>query len=80
MFLGFDLFFVALADIVIDAYGEAKFLYAPELKKRCRPHLKTTLIPWRVDETDVKVKKVWMYLYRAVDPADNTLDFLISAT
>ncbi len=45
MFLGFDLFFVALADIVIDAFGEAKFLYAPELKKRCRPHLKATLIP-----------------------------------
>lgn len=41
--------------------------YAPELEKRCRPHLKTTTDLWRVDETSVKVKGVWMYLYRAVD-------------
>src|SRR6516164_1539577 len=41
--------------------------YAPELEKRCRPHLKATNNSWRVDETYVKVKKVWMYLYRAID-------------
>ena len=40
---------------------------APELDKRCRPHLKACNDSWRVDETYVKVKKVWMYLYRAVD-------------
>jgi len=54
--------------------------YAPELEKRCRPHLKTTNDSWRVDETYVKVKKVWMYLYRAVDSQGNTLEFLLSAT
>src|SRR5438034_3369918 len=32
----------------------------------------------RVDETYVKVKKVWMYLYRAVDSQGNTLEFLLS--
>jgi len=37
--------------------------YAPELEKRCRPHLKTTNDSWRVDETYVKVKGTWMYLY-----------------
>ena len=52
--------------------------YAPELEKRCRPHLKTTNDSWRVDETYVKVKKVWMYLYRAVDSQGNTLEFLLS--
>jgi hypothetical protein len=31
--------------------------YAPELEKRCRPHLKATNDSWRVDETYVKVKK-----------------------
>src|SRR6266571_7761191 len=41
--------------------------YAPELEKRCHPHLKVTTDSWRVNETYVKVKKVWMYLYRAVD-------------
>src|SRR6266496_6225523 len=41
--------------------------YAPELEKRSRSHLNTTNDSWRVDETYVKVKKAWMYLYRAVD-------------
>src|SRR5271157_5105531 len=54
--------------------------YAPELEKRCRPHLNTTNDSWRVDETYVKVKKVWMYLYRAVDSEGNTLEFLLSPT
>src|SRR5712691_10452766 len=52
--------------------------YAPELERRCRPHLKGTNDSWRVDETYVKVKKVWMYLYRAVDSQRNTLEFLLS--
>ena len=41
--------------------------YAPEMEIRCRPHLKTTNDLWSVDETYIKVKKVWLYLYRAVD-------------
>jgi transposase, IS6 family len=54
--------------------------YAPELERRCRPHLKATTDAWRVDETYVKVKGSWMYQYRAVDSAGNTLEFLLSAT
>jgi transposase, IS6 family len=53
---------------------------APQLDKRCRPHLKATNDSWRVDETSIKVKKVWMYLDRAVDSAGNTLEFLLSPT
>ena len=34
---------------------------------------------WRVDETYVKVKGRWMYLYRAVDSCGQTIDFLLSA-
>ena len=52
----------------------------PELERRCRPHLKTTTDSWRVDETYVKVKGVWVYLYRAVDSHGNTLEFRLSAT
>jgi IS6 family transposase len=52
--------------------------YAPELERRCRPHLKTTTDSWRVDETYIKVKKQWVYLYRAVDSQGNTLEFLLS--
>jgi transposase, IS6 family len=47
-------------------------LDAPELEKRCRPHLKTTNDSWRVDETYRKVKGVWTYLYRAVDSPSGT--------
>src|SRR5512142_2950963 len=54
--------------------------YAPELEKRCKPHLKATTDSWRVDETYVKVKKVWMYLSRAVDSQGNTLEFRLSPT
>jgi transposase-like protein len=54
--------------------------YAPELEKRCRPHLKTCNDSWRVDETYIKVKKVWTYLYRAVASEGNTLEFLLSPT
>ena len=53
--------------------------YGPELERRCRPHLKPTSDSWRVDETYVKVKKQWKYLYRAVDSQGNTLDFLLTA-
>ena len=54
--------------------------YAPELEKRSRPHLKACNDSWRVDETYIKIKKVWTYLYRAVDSEGNTLEFLLSST
>ncbi|CAA9362928.1 hypothetical protein AVDCRST_MAG94-3496 [uncultured Leptolyngbya sp.] len=53
--------------------------YAPELDKRCRPHLRSTNDSWRVDETYIKVKGSWKYLYRAVDSDGSTLDFLLTA-
>ncbi len=54
--------------------------YAPELEKRCRPHLKACNDSWKVDETYIKIKKTWMYLYRAVDSEGNTLEFFLSPT
>ncbi len=53
--------------------------YAPELDKRVRPHLRLTNDSWRVDETYIGIKGEWKYLYRAVDSAGNTLDFMLSA-
>lgn len=53
--------------------------YALELEKRCRSHLKRTNGSWRVDETYIKVKGKWKYLYRSVDSAGNTIDFMLSA-
>jgi transposase, IS6 family len=49
--------------------------------KRCRPPLKATNDPYRVDETSITVKMQWSYLhcYRAVDSEDHTIDFMLSA-
>lgn len=52
--------------------------HAPELEKRTRPHLKATGDSWKVDETYVKIKGKWCYLYRAVDKEGNTIDFYLS--
>jgi IS6 family transposase len=53
--------------------------YAPELDQRCRPQLKATNDSYRLDETYIKIKKRWYYLYRAVDSTGATLDFMLSA-
>src|SRR3954452_9341176 len=53
--------------------------YAVELERRIRPHLRMSNGSWRVDETYVKVKGRWTYLYRAVDGRGQTIDFLLSA-
>src|SRR3954466_12142494 len=53
--------------------------YAPELEKRIRPHLRVCNGSWQVDETYVKVKGRWTYLYRAVDSRGQTIDFRLSA-
>ncbi len=55
--------------------------YAPEIEKRLRYYWKPAMgRNWRVDETYVKVKGKWTYLYRAVDSRGHTIDFFLSAT
>ena len=53
--------------------------YAPEIDRRLRPHLKPTNKSWRVDETYIRVKGKWTYLYRAVDSTGASIDFLLTA-
>ena len=55
--------------------------YAPEMEKRLRWCWKPTMgYSWRVDETYVKVKGKWTYLYRAIDKRGDTIDFYLSST
>ncbi len=53
--------------------------YAPELDKRCHPHLKPTNDSYHVDATYIKIKGQWKYLYRAVNSKGNTIDVLLRA-
>ena len=55
--------------------------YAPEMHKRLKYYTSHSFNDsWRVDETYIKVKGKWTYLYRAVDSKGNTIDFYLSAT
>ncbi len=55
--------------------------YAPEMEKRLRWYWRPRSgFSWRVDETYVKVKGKWVYLYRAVDKNGDTIDFYLSPT
>lgn len=51
----------------------------PLLDKAFRRRKRTVGRRWRMDETYIKVKGQWKYLYRAVDTAGQTIDFLLAA-
>ena len=56
--------------------------YAPEIEKRLRwiwrrPGLRGN---WRIDETYIRVKGAWAYLYWALDEGGDTIDFYFSPT
>ena len=54
----------------------------PEIERRLRRHCRPGALSrsWRVDETDIKVKGKWAYLYRAVNGRGDTIDFHLSQT
>jgi transposase-like protein len=54
--------------------------YSIELAKRVRFYAKPYSTSWRVDETYIKVRGKWKYLYRAVDSKGCTIDFVLSST
>lgn len=51
----------------------------PLLDKVFRRHKRPVVRRWRMDETYIKIKGQWKYLYRAVDTAGQTIDLLLTA-
>ena len=51
--------------------------YSPQLEEAFHHRKRPVRVSWRMDETYVKVKGEWRYLYRAVDKSGQTIDFLL---
>ncbi|MGF6505809.1 IS6 family transposase [Paraburkholderia sp. 32] len=51
----------------------------PVLEKAFRRCKRAVGKSWRMEETNIRVRGEWKYLYRAVDKTGNTIDFLLRA-
>jgi putative transposase len=52
--------------------------YSPQLEEAFHRRKRAVWVSWRMDETYIKVKGEWRYLYRAVDKTGQTIDFLLT--
>jgi putative transposase len=52
--------------------------YSPLLEAAFHRRKRSVWLSWRLDETYIKVKGQWYYLYRAVDKHGQTIDFLLT--
>ncbi|MBL0011640.1 MAG: IS6 family transposase [Nitrosomonas sp.] len=68
-------------DVAVDHSTVSRWAirFLPLLEKIFRKYKRPVSGSWRMDETYIKVKGVWKYLYCAVDRDGKTIDFLLTA-
>jgi putative transposase len=66
--------------VIVDHATIQRWVYkfAPSLEVEMKKRKGRVGTSWRLDETYIKVKGIWCYLYRAVDRSGNTVDFLLT--
>jgi len=52
--------------------------YSPQMEDAFHRRKRPVWVSWRMDETYIRVKGQWYYLYRAVDKHGQTIDFLLT--
>jgi transposase-like protein len=68
---------MAESSIAVDHATAGRWVvrYSPELLDRFNLRKRTVSRKWHIDETYIKVRGRWMYLYRAIDNHGDTVDF-----
>src|SRR5881296_2935810 len=66
---------VAVDHSTINRWG---IKYSPQLEEAFHRRKRAIWVSWRMDETYIKIKGEWQYLYRAVDKQGQTIDFLLT--
>jgi transposase-like protein len=66
------------ADVAHSTINRWTIKYSPLLEEAFHRRKRPVWISWRMDETSIKVKGRWRYLYRAVDKTGQTIDFLLT--
>lgn len=71
---------LSIRNVIVDHATIQRWVYklTPLIEETFRKRKKQVGNSWRMDKTYIKVKGEWMYLYRAVNKEDNTIDFLLA--
>ena len=71
---------LSIRGVTVDHATVQRWVYkfTPLIEVAFRKRKKIVMGSWRMDETYIKVKGEWMFLYRAVDKAGKTVDFLLT--
>jgi putative transposase len=65
-------------DVDHSTINRGTITYSPLLEEAFHRRTRPVWVRWRMDETYIKVKGQWRYLYRAVDKTGQTIDFLLT--